>query len=408
MKKVEAKGTGIKDHGQRASFSCSFAVGARRLLLILVACYLLPVTAVYAEAGKSGGYFFRVIQSPRASAMGESGAGLSGDLLGALALNPAALGRTRYSELAVTYNSWLEDISMQQVAYAHPLSRTSALAVSVSLLQMKSFAGYDSFGGYAGSVKAGDSAYSLSYAKRVYGPWDDLKFGIFVGGGVKYAREVLDEFSASTMLYDIGILSISELFGGVLGLGVSAQSLGQGFKFTSVRDNPPSVQRAGAAWTIPAWGDPLTLAVDLKKPNDDKAAYLAGLEYVVKDLVSGRVGYAGDVDLGNGLRFGIGFNLKVVQIDYALSKYGDFGYTHRFGISYKFGKPVEVTPHFTPRQEKARWKLARAKEFMKERSYYEAVLELNDAVELDPNLKEAMRLMEYARGMMETETPGAR
>lgn len=364
---------------------------------------LSPLPCVYAEAGKSGGYFLRMIQSPRATAMGEGGTGLYGDLLGALALNPAALGRTRYRELAFTYNSWLEGISLQQVAYAHPLTNKSALAASLSLLQMRSFSGYDNSGGYTGAVDAGDMAFSLNYARRIYGAWDDLRFGVFMGGGVKYAREVLDTSSADALLYDAGLLSISRFSGGVLGLGVSAQSLGEGFKFDSARDKAPTVLRAGAAWIIPAWGDPLTFAVDLKKPNDDKAAVSGGLEYIVKGLVAGRIGYAGGTDLGNGLRFGMGLNLKVVQVDYALSKYGEFGYAHKFGVSHKFGKPVEVTPRLTPQQEKARWKLHRAKVFMKENRYYEAVLELNDAVTLEPNLKEALQLMKQAREMMETE-----
>ncbi|MCX5792512.1 MAG: PorV/PorQ family protein [Elusimicrobia bacterium] len=344
-----------------------------------------------------------MIQSPRASAMGEGGTGLYDDLLGALNLNPAALGRTRYSELAFTYNSWLEDISMQQIAYAQPLSNKSVLAASLSLLEMNSFSGYDNSGGYVGAVDAGDMAVSLNYAKRISGTWDDLRFGVFMGGGVKYAREVLDNFSADTLLFDAGFLSISQLSGGVLGLGVSAQSLGGGFKFNSVKDNGPSVLRAGASWTLPAWGDPLTLAVDLKKPNDDKTTCSAGLEYVVNGLISGRLGYAGGADLGSGVRFGMGFKLKVIQVDYAMAKYGEFGYTHKFGVSYKFGAPVEVTPYLTPQQEKARWKLNRAKAFMRENSYYEAVLELNDALTLEPTLKEALQLMKQAREIMETE-----
>ena len=398
MKKAEA----VKLTGERASRPARYLFFS---LAFYALCPLIFALHLAGEAGRSGGYFQRMIQSPRASAMGETGAGLYGDLLGALALNPAALGRTRYSELAVTYNSWLEDISMQQLAFAQPLSNKSALAVSLSLLQMKSFSGYDSFGGEAGDVDAGDMAFSLDYARRISGPWDDLRFGIFMGGGVKYAKEVLADSSASALFYDAGLLSISRFFGGALGLGVSAQSLGEGFKFNSTRDDAPSVLRAGAALIIPAWGDPLTFAVDLKKPNDDKITRSAGLEYIVKGLVTGRLGYAEGSDLGNGLRFGAGFNLKVVQVDYALSKYGDFGYAHRFGVSYKFGRPVDITPRLTPRQEKARWKLSRAKVFMREERYYEAVLEINDAITFEPNLKEALQLMEQARRMMETEKP---
>ena len=203
------------------------------LLLLFTSICFSP--AIYAAAGQSGGYFLRMIQSPRASAMGEGGAGLYGDLLGAMALNPAALGRIRYSEFALTYNAWLEDISLQQFAYAQPLPDKSALAASLSLLQMKAFPGYDNSGGYAGSVDAGDSAVTLAYARRIYGRWDVLRFGLFIGSGVKYAREVLEKSSAGALLYDGGLLSVSRFAGGVLGLGVSAQSLGEGSSSTPSR-----------------------------------------------------------------------------------------------------------------------------------------------------------------------------
>ena len=404
---IRQKG-GTKAGALRGAGSCHFAAGLRCLDLLLLAACCLQGAAASAAAGRSGGYFLRVVQSPRASAMGEGGTGLYGDLLGALALNPAALGRTRYSELAFTYNSWLEGLSLQQAAYARPLENKSVLAGSVSLLQMKSISGYDNSGGYAGSVEAGDMAFGLNYAGRLSGPWNDRRFGLFAGGGLKYARETLDTFSADTLLFDAGLLSVSRFYGGVLGLGVSAQSLGGGFKFNSVRDDAPSVLRAGAAWIITAAGDPLTIAVDVKKPNDDKASCSAGVEYIVKGLISARLGYAGGADLGSGLRFGMGFKLKVVQVDYALAKYGEFGFTHKFGISYKFGEPVDVTPRLSPEQEKARWKLSRGKEFMRDRRYYEAVLEFNDAVVLEPNLKEALQLMKQARDLMETEKPRKR
>src|SRR3989338_5011207 len=103
--------------------------------LLSACCALLCAAAgsAAAGAGTSGGEFLRIVQSPRVVAMGESGAGGYGDLLGALAANPAALGRTAYKEAAFTYNSWLEEINSQQAAYAQPL-RYGAAAVSVLAL----------------------------------------------------------------------------------------------------------------------------------------------------------------------------------------------------------------------------------------------------------------------------------
>ncbi len=356
-----------------------------------------------AAAGASGGEFLRIVQSPRAVAMGESGAGLYGDLLGALALNPAALARTGYSEAAFTYNSWLEGIAVQQAAYAQPLGgNKGVLAGSVSMLNMESIEGYNDDATPAGKVSAGDMAVSLTYAVRLKGPWQDRRLGLFSGVAIKYAREKLDTVSADIKIFDAGLLWLSRVKDGTLGLGAAVQSLGNGFKFDSQRDSSPAVFRAGASYIILAAGDPLSFALDMKKNNDAGAIFSGGVEYQLKRVVALRTGYISDADLGSGLRFGGGVVLKLMQFDYALSNFGKFGSAHRFSLSYRFGKPVDVTPHLSPDQEKARWKTERAREFMKERRYYEAVLELNDALRLDPGCGEALELMRRSRRLMET------
>ncbi|MDO8805775.1 MAG: PorV/PorQ family protein [Elusimicrobiota bacterium] len=365
----------------------------------LCCCAAAPARA---GAGKSGGEFLRIIQSPRAVAMGETGAGLYGDLLGAVAMNPAALARTGYREAAFSYNSWLEGISLQQAVYAHPLGgENGVLGGSISMLNMPSIQGFNNSGAAAGDVDAGDLAVAVNYAARLRGPWRDKRIGIFAGGAVKYARETLDTVSAGTALIDAGFLWVSAVRDGTLGLGISAQSLGGGFKFDSATDPAPAQVRAGASYILLAAGDPLTFTLDLNKPNNSGSVLSSGAEYVLRRIVALRAGYVSGTDLGSGLRFGGGVTIKMLQFDYALSSYGKFGAAHRFSLAYKFGKPVDITPHLSPAQEKARWQAGRADLMMREGRYYEAVLELNDALALDPGCGEALELMRKARAMVE-------
>ncbi len=362
---------------------------------------LFPAPSL-AGAGKSGGEFMRIVQSPRAVAMGESGAGAYGDLLGALALNPAALARTGYKEAAFTYNSWLEGITSQQAAYAHPLpDGKGVLAGSLYWLSVPSIDGYNNAGAPSGSVDAGDMALGASYAVRLGGPWEDRRSGIFAGASLKYARETLASVSAGAALIDAGALWLSRVGGGVLGLGLSAQSLGGGFKFDSVIDPAPSVYRAGASYIIVVAGDPVTFNLDWKKPWDSGSSVRAGAEYQFWRILALRAGYISGEDLGGGLRLGGGVTIKTMQFDYALSSYGKFGAAHRFSLSYKFDKPVEVTKYLTREQEQARQKTERARIMIKESRYYEAVQELNGALTLDPGNKESLELMRKARGLVE-------
>ena len=355
-----------------------------------------------AGAGESGGEFLKILHSPRAVAMGETGAGLYGDLLGAASLNQAALARTGYSEAAFAYNSWLEGVTAQQAAYARPLGgRKGVAAVSIEMLSVPDISGYDNSGTYAGKVEAGSVAGAAHYAVRLHGPWRDRRQGLFAGAALKYAKEKLEAVSASAVLFDAGLLWVQDLPWGTMGAGLSAQSLGGGFKFDSGTDPAPSVVRAGVSFITLAAGDPLTFAVDLKKPTGVDSAFSAGAEYQLRRLFALRAGYVSGEDLGGGLRFGGGIAVKTLQFDYAISSYGKFGAAHRFSLAYKFGKPAELTPHLSPAQEKARWKVEQARRLMRDSRYYEAVIELDDALGLDPGDPAALDLMRRVRGLVE-------
>ena len=376
----------------------------RKTTTILLTAALLCCAAsrALAAAGETGGEFLNILHSPRAVGMGETGAGLYGDLLGAISLNPAALARTGYREAALAYNSWLEGVAAQQLAYAHPLGgRRGVAAVSVNMLSVPAIRGYDNSGAPAGAVEAGDFAAAGHYAVRLKGPWNDRRQGLFSGATVRYARESLAGVSASAVLFDAGLLWVQDLPGGTLGAGLAAHSLGGKFKFDSASDPAPSAVRAGLSFITLSAGDPLTFSADLRKPAGLASSLSFGAEYQLRRLIALRAGYVSGEDLGGGLRFGAGVLMKTLQFDYAVSSHGDFGAAHRFSLAYKFGKPAEVTPHLSPAQEKARWKVEQARGLMRDRRYYEAVVELNDALELDPGDPEALELMRKARALVE-------
>lgn len=372
---------------------------SRSAFAILLACAALRAVPASAGAGKAGGEFLRIVQSPRAVGMGETGAGAYGDLLGALSLNPAALARAGYREAAFTYNSWLEGITSQQAAYAHPLKR-GVVAGSVLMLNVPAIDGYNNAGVATGQVDAGDLAAGVSYAARVTGPWQDQRSGLFAGATLKYAREKLDGVSAGAVLADAGALWIQRTRLGTASAGLSAQSVGGGFKFDSGTDPSPAVFRGGVSLILLAAGDPITLTLDVKKPEYSASAWGAGAEYQVWRILSVRAGYLSGEDLGGGFRLGGGVALKLLQFDYSLSSYGKFGPAHRFSLSYKFDKPVEVTRHLSLEQEQARRKVEQARAYVKDGRYYEAVMELSGALQLDPGSKEALELLRRTRGLV--------
>ncbi|NLH39245.1 MAG: PorV/PorQ family protein [Elusimicrobia bacterium] len=369
-----------------------------------------PFSNIYAlcGSGEDGGVFMRVVQSPRAAAMGDSGVAIGGDILASVSLNPATLSSLRYKEIGFVYTSWFEDIAMQQLAYAHPFDKNGVLAASISMLQVESFDGYDNFETPMGDVESSDMVISLLYSRRLFGPWNDLRNGLFMGAGVKYAKEKLDTVSANTTLFDLGALWVLPAGGGRFSIGASASSLpnSNGFKFDTEQDPAPTIYRGGIGYTTTLFGDPLALAFDLRKPSDDDTGYSFGIEYILKNIVAFRFGFLNENDMtdkGIGkFRFGAGFNLKLIKIDYALTSYGDFDLTHRISLSMKFGSPIDVTPHLTPEEENAVWHIEKAKEYMGQNRYYDAIVELNEALKLDPKNRDALRLMEKSKDMIDT------
>lgn len=376
-------------------------------VIIFVSVFNSKVYALYGS-GKDGGVFMRIVQSPRAAAMGDSGVAIGGDLLGSVSLNPATLSSLRYKELSFVYTSWFEDIAMQQLAYAHPFDKNGVLATYISMLQVKSFTGYDNSGTKTEDVEASDMVISMLYSRRLFGPWNDLRNGLFVGAGVKYAKEKLDTVSANTTLFDIGVVENLPAGPGRFSIGASASSLpnSKGFKFDTEQDTAPTIYRGGVGYTTTLFGDPLSLAFDIRKPSDDDMGYSFGIEYILKNIVAFRFGFLSENDMtdkGIGkFRFGAGFNLKLIKIDYALTSYGDFDLTHRISLSMKFGSPIDVTPHLTPLEEKSIWHIEKAKDYMGQNRYYDAIVELNEALKLDPKNSDALRLMEKSKDMLDT------
>jgi hypothetical protein len=135
-------------------------------------------------------------------------------------------------------------------------------------------------------------------------------------------------------------------------------------------------------------GDPLTIAIDGNLPNDNDFYASLGIEYWVRDLIGLRVGYKSGQELGDGLSFGGGIKVNILELDYALVHLGELGYTHRIGIVTRFGKEAKAI--LTERAFK------RGMEYYNEGKYPEAILEFNKVLGLNPEDERALEMMRRA------------
>jgi len=343
--------------------------------LICLVCVFLFTPYLNSGTGRSGGYFLRIIQSPRAQAIGESGTALYGNLLQSLNLNPSGICLSN-EKFSLSYSMYIEDISISNFGYVIPLKNNDALGIGGSLFMIKPFESYDNEDNYLGKIDSKSFFVSIYYSAPIYNEANDTS-GLFAGGGIKYAREVLDNVGGGGLLFDISTLYLKEIGENEkFGIGLSLQSIGNGFTFDFDRVPPPTIYRVGVSYIINLYpNDTVSLAFDIRKPNDNDIKYSGGMEYLFKNFMYARIGFVDGIDLGNGLRFGIGFNLKDISIDYALASYGRFGFSHNIGLSYKFGKKIKIIKEKIPmKKEKIKEKETEKKNEIKQKRGFEGII----------------------------------
>jgi hypothetical protein len=132
-------------------------------------------------------------------------------------------------------------------------------------------------------------------------------------------------------------------------------------------------------------GQPLSIAIDAAMPNDNDTTVGGGVEYWVKDTIAIRTGYKTGMDIGSGLRAGIGLKTAGFVLDYAFAGFGELGNTHRVGASIRFGEGYR-----TNRVEQL---LDKADKEIEEASYTLAMSDLNKVLTIQPENKKALELM---------------
>lgn len=334
--------------------------------------------------------------------MGEAHAAVADDPYAAY-WNPAGLASILYPSAGLTYNSALEGVDQQYLSVAYPVERGTTLDLNLTRLGMSSFQGYDAQGVQTRKLGASDYAVGLALGRTVLRDEQGRAF-LNLGANLKAIREQLDTVSAQTFAADLGamvyLLRKDGLTSGPdpgLRLAFTARNIGPGLKFDRDAAPLPATYAVGAAWRGYPRGDALTASADIVE-NRAQGVYAAlGVEYTAFRMVALRVGYRTGQDIGMGFRAGVGFKLKVVEIDYAFAGFGDLGTMHRAAITARFGGPVEAT---SPEELMIRQTMERGQRLMNEGRFYEAVLQFDEVLKLDPGNRKALELMRQSHDRM--------
>ena len=286
-------------------------------------------------AGAQGTSAFQFLQlgvGARPSAMGETYAGVAGDV-NSIYWNPAGMAGLQRGELSMTHALWLQDITYSNLAYGRP-ALGGTVGVAYNILNTGSIQEADNTGLRLNqNYSMADSMGLLSYARV----WGKLALGV----NLKYISSHLETESAHSYAADLGALySGYRLWDRKLTLGLSVADLGTKAKYVSEAYPVAAIVRAGGSLELYKG---LLVASDLNYV--ESRLYLhAGAEYsrpfgpVTFAL---RAGYKNDTvkELGalSGLTAGLGVNWHDYQIDYAWNSFTDLGITSRISVGFKFG-----------------------------------------------------------------------
>ena len=384
----------------------------RALKALSAASVLLGVMATCAAAGKAGttaANFLKIPVGPRQVGMGDQGVALPDDAF-SVNYNPAGIALLNQQEVAFMHNQWVEGINQQYVGYANPKSGIGAIAGSINLLRVEPFDGFDANGARASKVDAQDLLLTGSYATRIWqqslvqeGP------ALFAGGSVKYLQERLETNSASTYALDTGLLYRFSINNVSMKAGLAAKNIGPGVKYYEQESKLPATYALGvSAATRYLWGNPMVVSMEARKAVDSDLAISLGGENSMSSLVAFRIGYHTNEDRGPGIRAGMGFKMKRFQFDYGFSIMGDFGLTHRAGLTMRFGRQINRALEFDKDTIEVRKATSKAKKLISQKRYPMALLEVNRALEINARDVEALRLLDEIQRILENIESGGK
>ncbi len=285
------------------------------------------------DTGRSGAPEMRLELGARD--VGRGGACVASALgVGSLSWNPAGLGRSGMPQLEGMHSFYLQDTSLEQLAYVQPIGTNGGLgvqAVYVNYGTLEQTEEVDSVPQVTGTFHPGTWLLSLGYGHKVAS-------GLTMGVVAKYYRNEILGHLYTAWAGDVGMqwaTTKDEMM-----IGVALQNVGSGVAGYSL----PLTVRAGAQVALPfqfVEDDRWTLSADMDYSRQGSALITphVGTEYQYSFLAL-RAGYVNKTrsELGGvgGLSLGIGARGEKTYLDYAISSFGVLGLMHQISFGVLF------------------------------------------------------------------------
>lgn len=320
-----------------------------KIILFAAALLLsvLPCLAADTE-GTSGAQFLRIGVGAKESALGETGAVVSGAR--SMFYNPAGLSDLAGTELSLSQVKWVQEVNYSNLAAAKKYG-SGVFGMSVNYLSMPKIDKYDKLGNkVADSFTALDMAAALGYGVRL-----TPRMGL--GLNAKYISSTLDDRTATAIAFDAGLKYAA--MPGALNLGAALQNIGGQLKYETAGNSLPLNVKLGGQYLISLDKDTdlqkdFSFFADLNRSKDSGVYANAGIDFmsIYRDgtSFSFRGGYRTNSGIkASGASLGLGIGANAYMIDYSYSLMGDLGQAHRLSLTLKFdSEPAEPAEPAAP------------------------------------------------------------
>lgn len=335
-----------------------------KAIVVFILILIMPIAGfAVSKVGTTAANFLKVGVGARAIGMGGAYVSLANDA-SAMYWNPAGIALIKGAEAFFNHNEWIADINFDYAGLVFTVPSLGAFGLNATFLSMGEMErtteyypeGTDQF------YSAGSYALGVTFARS-------LTDRFSIGFNLKYINEYILNSSASGFAIDIGTVFVTQFKGLRIGANISnfgtkmqiggrdvlvqhdidQQQQGNNDRInadlsTDKFDLPLNMQ-IGISFDIlqDVPHNQLWLSVDAMHPNDNVESINIGGEYVFRNLLSLRGGYAalGIEESEKGLTLGAGLKYTFIgnvtaKIDYAYESFGRFNNLQKISVSIGF------------------------------------------------------------------------
>lgn len=274
--------------------------------------------------------FLNMTIGARPTALGGAFSALADDV-NTINYNPAGLVNVSSFQVEYTHGTWIDTLNYENLAFGNPFIWGN-MGLNVFYLHTKPFTETDFSGPVGNEIGYNDFRITLGYGVEIS--------KLSIGGNVKYAVTTLADSKAWYFGFDLGglykvyIPSIQRN----INFSLVLNNIGSKIKFEKKEEKAPTKIIIGLHFPfLNLTKHKINFAGDYNQPTTDdiKATYSTGLEYILFNIASFRVGYKFNTDV-NGITAGIGVKYFNIGFNYALYSFSDLGLNHIFSLNIKF------------------------------------------------------------------------